>query len=139
MRRIGVSAAVALAAGMMYGAALADTVKFTATLEPDKQGGPGKGTATLALDTQTKTLTGTIDYSGLAKPPTMAAFLAPPANEKANPVTLPIPLPGSTASPISVKIQLGDTQIAGMKSGDWLLLLGTKQAPEIGGEIKPAP
>ena len=28
--------------------------------------------------------------------------------------------------------------VAGLKSGEWIILLGTKQAPEIGGEVKPA-
>ena len=53
-------------------------------------------------------------------------------------VTLPIPLPANAASPINVKMQLPDPAIAGLKSGEWILLIGTKQAPEIGGDIKPA-
>jgi CHRD domain len=123
---------------LLSGVALADTVKFTATLEPDKQGAPGKGTAALSLDTASKTLTGTIEYSGLSAPPTVAAFLSPPATKDGKPGTLPIPLPAKAASPISVTIKLPDPAIAGLKSGEWLLLLGTKQAPEIGGEVKPA-
>ena len=31
-----------------------------------------------------------------------------------------------------------DTAVTAMKGGEWILLLGTKQAPEIGGEVKPA-
>jgi CHRD domain-containing protein len=129
----------AVVAFVTSGAARADTLKFNATLEPDQQGKPGKGNAALSLDTQSKTLTGTIEYSGLAKPPAMAAFLAPPPKQNADPVTLPIPLPGKTASPIVIKMQLGDPQIAGLKTGEWLLLIGSKQGPEIGGEVKPAP
>ena len=132
----------ALAAAMLCligAAAWADTVKLTATLGPDKQGGPGKGTASLSLDTASKTLTGTIDYSGLSAPPTMAAFLSPPAIKDGNPGMLPMPLPANTATPITVKMQLADPAIAGIKSGEWMLLLGTKQAPEIGGDVKPAP
>ncbi|HEY1796417.1 MAG TPA: CHRD domain-containing protein [Stellaceae bacterium] len=124
---------------IITGTAWADTVKFTATLGPDKQGGPGKGTASLSLDTASKTLTGTIDYSGLSAPPTMAALLSPPATKDGDPGTLPLPLPANTASPITVKMQLADPAIAGLKSGEWMLLLGTKQAPEIGGDVKPAP
>jgi hypothetical protein len=119
--------------------AWADAVKFAATLGPDKQGGPGKGTANLSLDTASKTLTGTIDYSGLSAPPTMAALLSPPATKDDNPGTLPVPLPANTATPINVKMQLPDPAIVGLKSGDWMLLLGTKQAPEIGGDVKPTP
>ncbi|MBV8777659.1 MAG: CHRD domain-containing protein [Alphaproteobacteria bacterium] len=131
-------AGTALALCLLSSVTLADTLKFTATLDPEKDGGPGKGTATLSLDTQTKALTGTIEYSGLSAPPVMAAFLAPPPKQNGNPVTMPIPLTGGAASPINVKMQLNDAQIGGLKSGDWLLLLGTKQAPQIGGEVKPA-
>lgn len=138
MRSLGIAVKAGLVLCLLYGVASADTVKFTATLEPDKQGGPGKGTATLSLDTASKTLTGTIEYSGLSAPPAMAAFLSPPATKDGNPGTLPIPLPASPASPINVKIQLPDPAIAGIKTGDWVLLLGSKQAPEIGGDVKPA-
>jgi hypothetical protein len=118
------------------GAAWADTVKLTAALEPDKQGGPGKGTANLSIDTASKTLTMTVEYSGVT-PPTMAAFLSPPATQNGNPGTLAIPLPAKATSPINVTMKLTDPAIDGLKSGDWVILLGTKQAPEIGGEVKP--
>src|SRR5258707_14953425 len=128
-----------LALCLLQGVAAADTVKFIASLEPEKQGAAGKGAANLSLDTASKTLTGTIEYSGLSAPPAMAAFLSPPAKQGGNPETLPIPLPAKPASPINVSMKLGDPQIAGLKTGDWILLIGSKQAPEIGGEVKPAP
>jgi len=120
------------------GAALADTVKFTVDLGPDQQGRPGKGTANLMVDTASKTLTGTITYSGLSTPPQMAAFLSPPEKQGGNPGTLPIPLPAKATSPIDVKMQLPPAAVDGLKGGEWILLLGTKQAPEIGGDVKPA-
>jgi len=123
---------------LMAASAWADVVKFTVDLTPDQQGKPGKGTANLSLDTTSKALTGTIEYSGLSAPPAMAALEGPPPKPNANPVTLPIPLPANAASPINVKMQLPDPAIAGLKSGEWILLIGTKQAPEIGGDIKPA-
>lgn len=123
---------------LAYGLAAADTVKYTATLEPDKQGEPGKGTATLSVDTASKTLTMTIDYSGLKEPPAMAAFLSPPEKQGGNPGTLPIPLPAKPASPLNITMKLTDPAIDGLKSGEWVVLLGSKQAPEIGGEVKPA-
>jgi CHRD domain len=138
VRRASMIASAAAALLLLSGVALADTVKFTVDLTPDKQGQPGKGTATLSLDTTSKTLTGTIEYSGLATPPQMAAFLSPPATQNGNPGTLPIPLPANPASPIQVNMKLADPAITGLKTGDWILLLGTKQAPEIGGEVKPA-
>jgi hypothetical protein len=120
--------------------AWADTVKFSVPLEPDPQGQvkTGKGTANLTLDTDSKTLTGTIDYSGLSAPPAMAALLSPPEKQGGSPGTLPIPLPAKPTSPIQVNMKLQDPAIAGLKAGTWLLLIGSKQAPEIGGEVKPA-
>jgi hypothetical protein len=131
-------AAAGLALTLLGGAALADTVKFTADLTPDKQGGPGKGTANFSVDTASKTLTGTITYDGLSTPPQIAAFLSPPEKQGGNPGTLAIPLPAKAASPIDVKMQMPPAAIDGLKGGEWILLLGTKQAPEIGGEVKPA-
>jgi hypothetical protein len=128
----------ALALTLLCGSAWADTVKFTAALEPDKQGAPGKGAAEMSLDTASKTLAVTITYSGLSAPPAMAAFLSPPATQNGNPSTLPIPLPANPTSPIKATMKLTDPAMAGIKSGDWVLLIGTKQAPEIGGEVKPA-
>jgi hypothetical protein len=138
VRSLKTIAAAGLALTLLAGTALADTVKFTVDLQPDKQGGPGKGTANLSVDTASKTLTGTIEYSGLSTPPQMAAFLSPPEKQGGNPGTLPIPLPAKAASPIDVKMQMPPAAIDGLKGGEWILLLGTKQAPEIGGEVKPA-
>ena len=138
MRSFGMLTGAALAFALLCGTAWADTVKYTAALEPDKQGAPGKGTADMSLDTTSKTLTVTITYTGLSAPPAMAAFLSPPATQNGNPGTLPIPLPASPASPIKATMKLTDPAIAGLKSGDWILLIGSKQAPEIGGEVKPA-
>ena len=137
MRSMKAAFAVA-AVCLMAASAWADVVKFTIDLTPDQQGKPGKGTANLSLDTTSKALTGTIEYSGLSAPPAMAAFLSPPATQNGQPGTLPIPLPATPASPIQVNMKLPDPAIAGLKSGQWVLLLGTKQAPEIGGEVKPA-
>lgn len=139
MRSLGMIVRAGLVLCLLCGGAWADTIKYTVTLEPEKQGAPGKGTANLSLDTASKTLTVTIDYSGLSAPPAMAAFLSPPATQNGNPGTLPIPLPANAASPIKVTMKLADPAIAGLKTGDWILLLGSKQAPEIGGDVKPAP
>jgi hypothetical protein len=138
VRSLRTVAKAGIALCLLYGAALADSVKFTVMLEPDQQGKPGTGTASLSLDTASKTLTGTIEYSGLAAAPAMAAFLSPPATKDGKPGTLPISLPAKPTSPIAVNMQLPDPAIASLKGGDWVLLLGTKEAPEIGGEVKPA-
>ena len=137
MRSLKTIAAAGIALTLLGGAALADIVKFTVDLTPDQQGKPGKGIANFSVDTASKTLTGTIQYSGVAAPQ-MAAFLSPPEKQGGNPGTLPIPLPAGAASPINVKMQMPPAAIDGLKGGEWILLLGTKQAPEIGGEVKPA-
>lgn len=137
MRSLKTIAAAGFALTLLGGAALADTVKFIVDLGPDKQGGPGKGTANFSVDTASKTLTGTIEYSGIT-PPQVAAFLSPPEKQGGNPGTLPIPLPAKASSPIDVKMQMPPAAIDALKGGEWVLLLGTKQAPEIGGEVKPA-
>ena len=136
MRGLRVIAGAGLVLCLSLGAAWADTVKFTAALEPDKQGAPGKGSANLAVDTASKTLTMTIEYTGVA-PPAMAAFLSPPQTQNGHPGTLAIPLPAKTNSPINVTMKVTDAAITGLKTGDWVILLGTKQAPELGGEVKP--
>jgi hypothetical protein len=127
-----------VAFGLLYGAAWADTLKFTATLEPEKAGAV-KGTATLTLDTDAKKLDWSIDYSGLSAPPAMAAILSPPKDPKGNPGTIPLTLPPKPASPLTGSMQVTGDQIAGLKTGQWVVLLGSAKAPEIGGEIKPAP
>jgi len=142
MRSLGMIGRTTAALCVLHGVALADTLKFTADLGPDQQAtvkSAGKGSANLALDTASKTLTGTIEYTGLAAPPVVAEFEGPPPKQGSAPVEVPIPLPASVASPIKVSMKLTDPAIAGLKSGDWLLLLGSKQGPEIGGDVKPAP
>jgi len=137
MTKAALAALVLCVAGM---SALADTLKFTAQLAPDPQAttkSNGKGTATLAVDTASKTLTGTIEYSGLSAPPTVAEFEGPPPQQNGQPVEVPLALPANSASPIKVSTQITDATITGLKTGQWLLLLGTKQAPEIGGDVKP--
>jgi hypothetical protein len=124
---------------IITGAAWADTVKFTADLSPagsDK--GAGKGTATLALDTVSKTLAWSVDYSGLTKAPEMAGFLAPAAKADDDPDMVPVDLPKDTKSPIKGSTKLTDAQATQIQSGGWILLIGTTEAPEIGGEVKKA-
>ena len=112
MRRLRLSLSALLALGLLCGSAWADTLKFTAALEPEKAGA-AKGTATLTVDTGSKQLTWSIDYSGLSAPPGMAAIMSPPKDPKGNPGTLPLTLPAKPASPVSGTMQLTDDQIAG--------------------------
>lgn len=140
MRSLGMVLKAGLVLCLVGGAAWADALKFTASLEPETPtSGKGKGTATLSVDTATKTLTWTIAYSGLSAPPAIAAFLSPPPQPNGNPVSLPIPFQPGATSPIKGTMQLNDAQITGLKTGEWMLLIGSQKAPEIGGEVKPSP
>jgi len=124
---------------IVTGAAWADTVKFTADLTPtgsDKAS--GKGTATLSLDTASKTLSWSVDYSGLSKPPEMAGFMAPAAKPDDDPDMVPVDLPKDTKSPVKGTTSLTDAQVEGIQKGGWIFLIGTTEAPEIGGEVKKA-
>ena len=85
MRSFGMIAGAGMALCLLHGVAAADTIKFNVALDPAQPGQPGKGTANLSLDTASKTLTGTIEYSGLKSPPEMAAFLSPPEKQEATP------------------------------------------------------
>ncbi len=138
MHHLRLPIATILALSIWCGTAAADTLKFTAALAPEKTGA-AKGTATLTVDTGTKKMDWSIDYSGLSAPPAMAAIQSPPKDPKGEPGTLSLTLPAKPTSPVSGSMQVTDDQIAGFKTGEWMLLIGTKQAPEIGGEIKPAP
>jgi hypothetical protein len=143
MRRIAVryprlSIFAVLALSLLCDTAWADTLKFTATLEPEKAG-TAKGAATLTVDTGTKKLDWSIDYSGLSAPPAMAAILSPPKDPKGNPGTVSLTLPAKPTSPVTGSMPVTDEQIVGLKTGQWVMMIGSAKAPEIGGEIKPAP
>jgi hypothetical protein len=129
VRALRLSTAAGLVLCLACAAAWADTLKFTATLEPEKTGA-AKGTATLTVDTAKKMLAWSIDYSGLTAPPAMAAILSPPPDAKSDPGTTALTLPAKPTSPISG---------TGFKTGQWIILIGNKTVPEIGGQIKPAP
>jgi len=118
---------------LVCGAAQADQLKFMANLAP----GPGitsssKGSATASLDTETKTLTWSVEYSGLSGPAT-AAHIHGPADPGAD-AGVVVPFTGSLASPIKGSATLTDTQIAQLKAGKWYINIHT--AANKGGEIR---
>ncbi len=118
---------------LLCGAAQADQLKFTADLAP----GPGitssgKGAVTASLDTATKTLTWTVEYSGLSGPAT-AAHIHGPADPGAD-AAIVVPFTGNLASPIKGSATLTDTQIAQLEAGKWYVNIHT--AANKGGEIR---
>ena len=118
---------------LLCDAAQADQLKFTADLAP----GPGitssgKGAAKASLDTATKTLTWTVEYSGLSGPAT-AAHIHGPADPGAD-AGVVVPFTGNLASPIKGSATLTDTQIAQLEAGKWYVNIHT--AANKGGEIR---
>ena len=118
---------------LVCGAAQADQLKFTANLAP----GPGitssgKGAATASLDTATRPLTWTVEYSGLSGPAT-AAHIHGPADPGAD-AGVVVPFTGNLASPIKGSATLTDTQIAQLEAGKWYVNIHT--AANKGGEIR---
>jgi hypothetical protein len=92
----------------------------------------GKGAATATLDTATKTLTWTVDYSGLSGPVT-GAHIHGPAAAGTN-AGVVIPFTGDLASPIKGSATLTDAQIADVEAGKYYFNLHT--AANKPGEIR---
>jgi hypothetical protein len=118
---------------LVCGPAHADQLKFTANLAP----GPGiassgKGAATASLDPATKTLTWTVEYSGLSGP-AIAAHIHGPADPGAD-AGVVVPFTGDLASPIKGSAALTDAQIAQLEAGKWYINIHT--AANKGGEIR---
>ena len=122
-------------ASLFCSAANAEMIPFTATLNGSTEVPPkttdGKGIATGTLDTATKTLTYTVEYSGLSGPAT-AGHLHGPAAPGANAgVVVPF---ASPASPIKGTATLTDAQVADLEAGKWYANVHTAANPA--GEIR---
>ena len=126
---------LATAVSFLASAAYADTVMFKGTMSGSTEVPPkttdGKGTATASLDTTTKTLSYSVDYSGLTGPATMAHFHGP-AEAGANAGV--IVKFDSPASPIKGTATLTDAQMADLMAGKWYANVHTATNP--GGEIR---
>ena len=95
----------------------------------------GIGAATASLDTNTKTLTWIVDYSGLSGPAT-AAHIHGPADPGAN-AGIVVPFTGNLASPIKGSATLTDAQIAQLEAGKWCVNIHTEanKPGEIRGQL----
>jgi len=128
---------------LVWGVAQAAQINFKADLnnasEVPSVTGAGKGTATMSLDTITKTLTWTVTYSGLSGPAT-AAHIHGPAAPEANAGVL-VPFTGDLASPIKGSATLTDAQISDLEVGKWYVNVHTaaNKAGEIRGQLVRAP
>ncbi len=129
-------AVVLLAAG----AASAEVVHFKAKLDGASETPPntttGTGTADVTLDTVSRTLYWTVDYTGLSGPATAAHFHGPAAVGVAAGVTVPLTAP--LASPIKGSAAITDGQIGDLRGGLWYVNVHTAEHPkgEIRGQLK---
>ena len=129
-------AAAAVAAFVVSAPVSAETITYTAALKGSAEVPPnasaGTGTATAVLDTATKKLTYTVDYSGLSGPGTAAHFHGPAeATANAPPV---IPVSGGVASPIKGEATLTDAQVTAFAEGKMYFNVHTEANK--GGEIR---
>lgn len=121
---------------LVWGAAQAAEINFKADLSGASEVPPvttgGRGTATAALDANTKTLNWTVTYSGLSGPAT-AGHIHGPAAAGANAGVL-VPFSGNLASPIKGSATLTDAQISDLEAGRTYINIHT--ADNKGGEIR---
>lgn len=136
MRISVLSSAVAVSALLLAGPALAEVVKMQATLDGAQQSPavdvPGKGSAQLTFDTESKKLEWTVEYSDLSGAPAAGHFHGP-ADKGAN-ADVAVPFEGELASPIKGSATLTDAQAADLLAGKYYINLHT--AAHKGGEIR---
>ena len=136
MRQASWLVPIVIGVSLIWGVARADQISFKADLSSASEVPPvtstGKGTATAALDTATKTLTWTVTYSGLSGPAT-AGHIHGPAAPGANAGVL-VPFSGNLASPIKGSATLTDAQVSDLEAGRTYINLHT--ADNKGGEIR---
>jgi hypothetical protein len=128
--------AVAVAAMLAAAPLRAEVVHFTAKLDGASETPPNpsaaKGSAEVTLDTDARTISWTMTYSGLSGPATMGHFHGPAAMGVAAGVQ--IPLTGDLASPIKGSIDINDGQIGDLRGGLWYVNIHTAKYPK--GEIR---
>jgi len=128
---------------LLSGVAQADQITFKADLSGASEAPPvastAKGSAKATLDTATKTLTWTVDYSGLSGPAT-AARIHGPAAPGGNAGVL-VPFSGDLASPIKGSAALTDAQVSDLEAGKWYVNLHTaaNKPGEIRGQLLRTP
>ncbi|MGX8013131.1 CHRD domain-containing protein [Mesorhizobium sp. ORM8.1] len=122
--------------------AMAETMKFKATLDGTQQSPPvttkGKGSATFTFNTTSKKLSWNVKYSGLSGP-AIAAHIHGPADMGANADPV-IPFKGKLKSPIKGSATLTDAQVADLEAGKYYVNVHTaaNKDGEIRGQIEAA-
>ncbi|WFP60077.1 CHRD domain-containing protein [Mesorhizobium sp. WSM4904] len=129
------SALAVSTAFLLASPAMAETMKFKATLDGSQQNPPvttkGKGTATLTFNTTSKKLSWNVKYSGLSGPASAGHIHGPAAKgENADPV---IPFK-KVKSPIKGSATLTDAQATDLDAGKYYVNIHTAANPD--GEIR---
>src|SRR6476619_2529208 len=128
----GIAAIAVLAASVAFGQEVKMKADLSAAQEVPPNQSPGKGTAAITLDTATKTLSWTVNYSGLTGPAT-AAHIHGPAEPGKN-ASPTVPFQGAGVSPITGTATLTDAQVADLNGGRMYVNVHTAANP--GGEIR---
>jgi hypothetical protein len=121
--------------------ALAEMVKFSATLDAAQEVPPTSSSATgkadISFDTESKMLEWTLDYSGLSGDAAAAHFHGPAAAGENADVAVPIPDPASGAKGSAT---LTDAQAADLMGGKYYVNVHTAANPdgEIRGQVEKA-
>ena len=131
-------AVAALLAGFSAGTAQAETKRFNAALNPTQEvpavNSKGTGTARLTLDTTSKKLTWTVNYSNLSGPPTMAHIHGPGQPGENAGVVIDLAPGGVKKGPMTGTATLTDAQINDLLAGKYYVNVHTEQNQ--GGEIR---
>lgn len=121
-------------------AGFAETVKLGATLDAKQQSpsldAPGKGSAALTFDTESRKLDWTIEYSDLTGMPVMGHFHGPA--ERGHNADVAIPFEGDLSSPIKGSATLTEEQAENLLAGKYYINLHTEahKPGEIRGQVE---
>lgn len=125
----------ALFCALNVSSASAETVTLKADLKASNEVPPNSstasGTAEAVLDTDTKSLKYTVQYSGLSGPAVGAHFHGPGEPGKNAGIVLPFK---TVQSPIEGTATLSDAQMADLLAGKWYANIHTAANP--GGELR---
>lgn len=114
----------------------AETITLKGDLKGSNEVPPNNSTATgsaeASLDTASRRLTWTINFSGMSGPLTGAHFHGPA--EAGRNAGIVLPFPGAATSPITGSATLNEAQAADLLAGRWYANLHTATHP--GGELR---
>lgn len=142
MRISVILSALAVSALLLAGPAFAEMVKMQATLDGQQQSPaldvPGKGTAEVTFDTDSKKLEWTVEYSDLSAAPAAAHFHGPAG--KGENAGVAVPIEGDLTSPIKGEATLTDAQAADLLAGRYYINIHTpaNKGGEIRGQVEKA-